>query len=110
MRDVIGMILLVEGDGRLGPSEPRQGGRGVEGIHLLLGDAALVAEPPKLYGPHVSVIVSQTSDYSTRKPHNPGSLSGVLEKPKSSTFSFQAGYITESIAVLQQFIQLHQNK
>ena len=60
-----------------------------------------MAEPSKLYGPHVPVIVSQTSDRSTRKPHNPGSLSGVLRKPESSTFSFRAGQITEDIVVLQ---------
>jgi hypothetical protein len=36
------MILLVEGDGRLGPLEPCQGGVGVDGVHLLLSDAALL--------------------------------------------------------------------
>jgi len=65
-----------------------------------------VVEPPKLYGQHVPIIVSHTSNCSTRKPHNSGSLSGVLEKLKSSTFSFGAGYITEDIAVLQQFKQI----
>jgi hypothetical protein len=35
------MILLVKGGGRLGPSEPCQGGEGVDGVHLLLGDVAL---------------------------------------------------------------------
>jgi hypothetical protein len=43
MRDAIGMILLVKGDGRLGPLEPCWGGVGVDGVHLLLGDAALLA-------------------------------------------------------------------
>ena len=37
------MILLIKGDGRLGPSELCQRGEGVNGIHLLLGDAALPA-------------------------------------------------------------------
>jgi hypothetical protein len=43
MRDGIGVVLLVEGDGRLGPSEPCQSGEGVTGAHLLLSDAALPA-------------------------------------------------------------------
>jgi hypothetical protein len=37
------MVFLVEGDGRLGPPEPRWGSEGVDGVHLLLGDAALPA-------------------------------------------------------------------
>ena len=37
-----------------------------------------VAEPPKLYGPHVPIIVSQTSDCCTREPDNFGNLSSVL--------------------------------
>ena len=41
MGDVIGMVFLVEGDGRLGPLEPYRGGEGVDDIHLLLDDAAL---------------------------------------------------------------------
>jgi hypothetical protein len=41
MRDTIRVVFLVEGDGHLGPSKPRQSGEGVNGIHLLLGDAAL---------------------------------------------------------------------
>ena len=40
MRDVVG-VILVEGDGHLGPLEPRRGGEGVDGIHLLLDNAAL---------------------------------------------------------------------
>ena len=59
-----------------------------------------MAELPELYGPHVPVIVSHTFDYITSKPHNPSSVSGVLGKPESSTFSFRAGYIIEDIAVL----------
>jgi hypothetical protein len=35
------MILLVKGDGCLGPSEPRRGDKGVDDVHFLLGDAAL---------------------------------------------------------------------
>ena len=35
------MIPFVEGDVHLGPLEPRRCGEGVNGIHLLLGDAAL---------------------------------------------------------------------
>jgi len=42
MRDAIGMILLVEGDGRLGPSTLCWGSEGVSGVHLLLGDAVLL--------------------------------------------------------------------
>jgi hypothetical protein len=43
VRDTIGMILLVEGDSRLGSLEPHRGGEGVDDVHLLLGDAALPA-------------------------------------------------------------------
>jgi hypothetical protein len=43
MGDAIRMVFLGEGDGCLGPSEPRPGGEGVGGVHLLLGDAALPA-------------------------------------------------------------------
>jgi hypothetical protein len=41
MRDAIGVIFLVKGNGHLGPSEPHQGSEGVNGVHLLLGDATL---------------------------------------------------------------------
>ena len=43
-----------------------------------------MAEPPKLYGPHVPVIVSQTSDSCTRELDNFGSLSRVLGEPQIS--------------------------
>ena len=43
MGDTIRMVFLVEGDGRLGPLEPCQGGEGVDGVHLLLSDVALLA-------------------------------------------------------------------
>ena len=41
------MIPLVKGDPRLGPSEPRWSGEGVNGVHLLFGDVAL---PVRLVG------------------------------------------------------------
>ena len=41
MGDMNGMVFLVEGDGRMGPPEPHRGSEGVDGVHLLLGDAAL---------------------------------------------------------------------
>ena len=41
MRDTIGVVFLVEGDGHLGPLELCRGGEGVNSVHLLLGDAAL---------------------------------------------------------------------
>ena len=41
-----------------------------------------MAEPPKLYGPRVHVIVLKTSDCCTRESDNPGNLSGVLEEPR----------------------------
>ena len=41
MGDMIGMLFFVEGDGCLGPLEPRWGDEGVDGVHLLLGDATL---------------------------------------------------------------------
>ena len=34
---------MVEGDGRLEPLEPHRGGEGLNGVHLLLGGAALPA-------------------------------------------------------------------
>ena len=42
MRDAIRVILLVKDDGCLGPSEPCQGCEGVNGVHLLLVDVALL--------------------------------------------------------------------
>ena len=47
MRDTIGVVFLAEGDGHLGPSEPRQSSVDVNGIHLLLSDAVL---PTKFIG------------------------------------------------------------
>jgi hypothetical protein len=41
MRNPVRVISLVEGAGRLGPSEPRWGDKGVHSVHLLLSDAAL---------------------------------------------------------------------
>jgi hypothetical protein len=43
MRDGIRVVLLVEGDGRLRPSETHQSGEGVNDVHLLLSDAELQA-------------------------------------------------------------------
>jgi hypothetical protein len=43
MRDAIGAVFLVEGDGRLGPSESCRSGKGAHGVHLLFGDVALSA-------------------------------------------------------------------
>jgi hypothetical protein len=37
------MVLLVKGDGCLGPPEPCWGADGVDGVHLLLSDATLLA-------------------------------------------------------------------
>jgi hypothetical protein len=42
MRDAVRVVLLVKGDGHLGPPEPRRGSEGVDGVHLPLGDAALL--------------------------------------------------------------------
>jgi hypothetical protein len=36
------VIFLVEGNGHLGPSKLRRGGEGVNGVHLLVGDVALL--------------------------------------------------------------------
>ena len=41
MRNTIGVIPFIEGDVHLGPSEEGRGGKGVNGVHLLLSDAAL---------------------------------------------------------------------
>jgi hypothetical protein len=53
MRDTIRMVFLVEGDSHLEPPELCRGGKGVDGVHLLLNDAALLArficlEPSKI--------------------------------------------------------------
>ena len=45
------MVFLVEGDGRLGPSEPCRSGEGVNGVHLLLGDVVLPAGLVRLGAP-----------------------------------------------------------
>jgi hypothetical protein len=37
------MVVLIEGDGHLRPSKPRQGGNGLNDVHLLLDDADLMA-------------------------------------------------------------------
>ena len=41
MRNTVRVVFLVEGDGRLGPPEPHQGGEGVNGVYLLHGHRAL---------------------------------------------------------------------
>jgi hypothetical protein len=64
-----------------------------------------VAEPPKLYGPHAPVIVSTTSDGYACVPYNLKSLSGVLEKPESSTF-FNSHRINKGVTTtLQHLLQ-----
>jgi hypothetical protein len=45
-----------------------------------------MAEPPKLYGPYVLVIVLKISDGYACVSDNFKSLSGILGKPESSTF------------------------
>jgi hypothetical protein len=62
VRDAIGMILLVERDGRLGPLEPRRGGKGVDGVHLLLGDAVLPAGLVRLGAPKDHEATSASED------------------------------------------------
>jgi hypothetical protein len=51
MWNMIGVILLVEGDGHLGPLELGQGSEGVDSIHLLLDDAVLLARLIRLGAP-----------------------------------------------------------
>jgi hypothetical protein len=53
MRDIVGVIFLVEGDGCLGPSELCQGDEGMDGIHLLLNDATLPMGLIRLGAPKV---------------------------------------------------------
>jgi hypothetical protein len=57
--------------------------RDLESIYDLLPATPenTMAEPHKLYGPRVSVIVQKTSDCYTRELDNSGSLSGVVEEP-----------------------------
>jgi hypothetical protein len=47
-----------------------------------------VAKPPKLYSPHVLVIVLQTSNYCTWEQNNSRSLSSVLVEPRIIHFIF----------------------
>jgi hypothetical protein len=63
----------------------------------------VVAEPPKLYGPHAPVIVPKTSDGYACVPDNLKSLSGVLGKPKSFMIFRERSHY-RGIVVLQQFI------
>jgi hypothetical protein len=44
-----------------------------------------MAEPPKLYGPRVLVIVLKTSDCCTQKPDNPVVYQVSSGNPESST-------------------------
>jgi hypothetical protein len=41
MRDMVRVVVPIEGDGRFWSSEPCRGSYGLDGIHLLLGDLAL---------------------------------------------------------------------
>ena len=41
MRDTVEVVFFIEGDGHLGPLESCRSGEGVNGVHLLFGDAAL---------------------------------------------------------------------
>ena len=70
----------------LGGTSPRGLlGRVIHHEHSLTGIRGMlpcVVEPPKLYVPHVPIIVLQTSDWCTHKPYNPDSLSGVLREPR----------------------------
>jgi hypothetical protein len=61
-----------------------------------------VAELPKSYGPHVHIIVLQTSDNSTCKTNNFGSLSGVLGEPRIIHFFLSSGINYRNIVVLQK--------
>ena len=56
MRDIVG-VVLVEGDGRLGPSKPCQGGEGVNNIHLLLRCSGTVDRSHHLLPMVLSVLV-----------------------------------------------------
>jgi hypothetical protein len=58
-----------------------------------------VAEPPKLYGPPVLVIVLKTYDNYIGVPQNLRNLSGILMKPESSMI-FRAGSHFRGITVL----------
>jgi hypothetical protein len=61
-----------------------------------------MVEPPKSYGPHVPIIVSQTSDSSTCKSDNFGSLSGVLWEPRIIHILISSRINYRNIIVLQQ--------
>jgi hypothetical protein len=69
-----------------------------------------VAEPPKLYGLYVLVIVLKTSNNYTCIPQNLRSLSGVLRKPESSTIYISHRSNKGVTTTLQHLIQnLHQS-
>jgi hypothetical protein len=69
----------------------------------MMASILVVAEPPKLYGPHAPVIIPKTSVGYACVPNNLKGLSGVLGKPESSTI-FRAGSQYRGIVVLQPFI------
>jgi hypothetical protein len=64
-------------------------------------------EPSKLYGSYAPVIVPKTSDGYAYVPDNLKSLSGVLRKPKSSTF-YNAHRINKGVITTLQHVLLYQ--
>jgi hypothetical protein len=68
-----------------------------------------VAEPPKLYGPHVFFIVLKTSNNHTCVPQNLRSLSGVLGNPNHPRPSEQ-DHISEALQYYNSlYNKLHQS-
>jgi hypothetical protein len=65
-----------------------------------------VAEPLKLCGPHTPVIVPKASDSYACVSYNLKSLSGVLEKPESSTFYNSHRINKGVITTLHHLIQI----
>jgi hypothetical protein len=62
-----------------------------------------VAEPPKLYAPHVPTIVFQTSNSCTCKPETPVACRVSSEKPESSMF-YNSYRINKGVVTTLQYL------
>ena len=75
------IVFLVEGDGRLGPSEPRWSSEGVISIHLLFSDAVLPVG-------FVGVVAPKDHDAALGL----GELSAFLLGVSAGLLAFRAGF------------------
>jgi hypothetical protein len=77
-----------------------------EPLYFYPNGLLFVAAPSKSYGPHVPIIVLPTSDSSTCKTNNFGSLSGVLGEPQIIHVFLSSKINYRNIAVLQQLYNM----